>query len=333
MNREQNLIRMIDELMPGGDGRVTKCFESDSEVLKFKGDKLLFSTDEFSTEDLFRENNPYVLGWNIAVAGISDILASGGKPLYYAHALVIKETWDDNFIRKFTKGIAEVLRKMNIVFIGGDFGISNDWRYIVSVIGEPVSVPITRQGTRAGDLIFMTGKVGLGNIEAGLNMFGDRKNISNVTNLFKNKFNIRIEEAKLIAKFANVCIDTSDGLFNALNAISELNATGYIIENIPYLKKGVALSRILTVPKTLLFLGESGEYELLFTIRENDKKYLLNSAKKARLKFTELGRITSAENRILVEDDRELDLTGINFRARDFKNKKEYLNQLVNYIS
>ena len=77
------------------------------------------------------------MGWNLAVGGISDILASGGKPIFYGQSLVVKNDWKTNDIKKLTQGIKSILNITGIHFIGGDFGIQDDWTYTAVVIGVP----------------------------------------------------------------------------------------------------------------------------------------------------------------------------------------------------
>ena len=70
-------------------------------------------------------------------------------------------------------------------------------------------------------------------------------------------------ESKLINKYSKCCIDTSDGLFNALNTISTQSNTGYEITNIPYVNLGLATSKLFSLPIELLFLCEFSKLLLL----------------------------------------------------------------------
>jgi thiamine-monophosphate kinase len=75
MNREKDIIRLISDILPRSVNQINQCFESDSEILRYGSEILLFTVDEFSNEDLFRDNDPYSLGWNLAVGTLSDILS------------------------------------------------------------------------------------------------------------------------------------------------------------------------------------------------------------------------------------------------------------------
>lgn len=157
-------------------------FESDSEVFDYKENKLLFTTDTFSNEDLFRDNNPYQLGRNLAVATLSDILASGGAPLFYGHSMVVSKQWQRPFIIEFSRGIADVIKLVDATFLGGDFGQSEKWQYTGIAIGEVVK-PLSRIGAKNGDSVYLTGKAGAGNLEAALTLYSD---LPLLGNLLKN---------------------------------------------------------------------------------------------------------------------------------------------------
>ncbi len=302
---EKMLIESLIKGMPRSKAQLNKPFESDSEILEFCGSKLLFNTDEFSSEDLFVDNDPYILGYNIAVAAISDIYASGGTPLYYAHSLTINEMFTDKYIREFYNGIADVLKLTDTAFIGGDFGRAEAWRCCVSVIGTSER-PILRSGAKAGDVIYITGKIGSGNIQAAAK-------IHNI-NIVKTKFNLRRKEAEQLRQHVTSCIDTSDGVFNGINMIAQMSNTGFTIYDLPYSKAGIILSKILRLPKEMLFFCECGEYELLFTAPPNIK-----------LPFYKIGEVTSGEKLLNGKD-----ISKMNMSAREFENPKDYLKAVKN---
>ncbi len=332
MNEESKIISLISGVLPRSTQQINRLFEADSEVIRYRGGKLLYNIDEFSQEDLFRDDDPYTLGWNIAVGAISDILATGGTPLYYAHSLVVSKNWTEDYIKLFAAGIADVLKKAGVSFIGGDFGRSEIWRCTATVIGELEGEPLMRSGARAGDSIYISGRIGLGNIEAGLKLYADKKLLKKLTQPVKNRFALRMEEALMIKEYASSCIDTSDGVFNALNAISEMSNTGYIIDDLPYIKAGLLLAKALSMPRTLLFLGECGEYELLFTVRKEIEADFLNKAKENNLVYYKIGEVTERSVRVLNEDGKKYGLSNLNIRARDFDFPKEYLNGLTAFL-
>lgn len=330
-NEEKNLIEMINRIMPKNPFRMNACFESDAEVINHNNDPFLFTMDEFSAEDMFLDNDPYILGWNVAAGAISDISACGGTPLYYGHAVVVSESWDAEFIKKFSQGIADVLSETNTAFIGGDLGKSEHWRYTATVIGTNTRPRLNRKGAKAGHSIYLSGKVGIGNLQAALKMYSHKNPFKLIAPMVKSKFALRVREGLFISDYANCCIDTSDGVFNALNTLCDLNNIGYGITDLPYITLGSLGASAIDLPKELLFLGEAGEYELLFTINPEIESDFLGHAENQDLTFYKIGTITHS-GKILTEKNCTINLSNLHIRARDFSDRKEYLNHLMRYI-
>ncbi|WP_291637729.1 AIR synthase related protein [Clostridium sp.] len=337
MSREKDLIKIIDGVMPRSKSQVNALFESDSEIIQlgdeFVNQKMLHTIDEFSSEDMLRENDPYTLGWNLAVGAISDIFATGGKPLFYSHSLTIKDDWTEEYVRLLSEGIAAVLKESGVCFLGGDFGKSKSWRYTASVIGNLKGEPLLRSKAQIGDGIYITGTVGGGNLEAFLKLYSEKKLVGRLLKTFKNRFNLRIKESELIKTFANASIDTSDGVFNSINSISEISGTGYKLGYLPYIRAGSIAATVFSIPKSLLFLGECGEYELLFTVAKLKEAEFMEEASKRGLQFYKIGSIKNSSTKVLEENNKVIDLSLLNISARDYEDIKDYIKDIISFLS
>lgn len=331
VNDEKRLIELVAGAFPSSHLRLNKTFESDAEVVSFSGQQMLFSIDEFSSEDMFRDEDPYSLGWNVAAGAISDISACDGVPLFYGHSMVVSKAWDDVYIKKFSQGVADVLKETKTAFIGGDLGKAEDWRYTAAVIGKPRNKPLSRKGASIGDALYVSGKIGTGNLEAALKFYADDPRFKMAASLIKNRFILRIKESAIIGDYAACCIDTSDGVFNSLNIISEINGVGYEISEPPYIDIGSLGAWAVSLPRELLFLGEAGEYELLFAVKVEQEQEMLMKAKEKGLVFYRIGKIVDSA-RTLFNGKRSIDLSRLDIRARDFDDRKEYLKHLIRYL-
>jgi thiamine-monophosphate kinase len=349
MMSERSICELLSSMLPSG--RLNECFESDAEVIELNGARCLFTTDEFSAEDLFREDNPCALGWNIAVGAISDILACGGVPRFYAHALTVDARWDKAYVTRFGEGVRDVLEATGARFIGGDCGRAREWRCTASVLGTCEQAPVLRRGAAAGELIYLSGRIGAGNLEAAL-----RENLGQPVGRAvpasrntlpiahaggspgrltlpqsSNQFVLRLRESALMRQYATACIDTSDGVWSALDTIANLNACGYAVAGLPYLEAGRRFCATAGLPESILFFGQCGEYELLFTIKPEREPAFLNEARQNGLAFCRLGQLTPA-GRVLREKDGEVDLASLDLQARDFASPQEYLAALLGWL-
>jgi len=329
MNREKKTIELINSIMPRSNNQLNHIFESDSEIIKFNDKKILLTTDKFDEEDFFRDNDPYILGHNIGIASITDIFAVGGKPLYLINSLTVSNKWSDEYIRKFIIGIKDILKKSSIDYLGGDISFASDWSCVTTLFGICEDAPLLRSNAKPEDFVYITGRIGIGNFEAGLKIYQNVKLLNNI----KNKFCLRTKESAIIKKYSKCCIDTSDGTYNAIKTICEQSNIGCEINQLPFIKNNLIISRMFSMPVLLLFLGECGEYELLFTIDKVIEKDFLNEARQKKLKFYKLGKMTSANEIILKQHNKIIDLNSFNISARDYKNKKDYLKKIINFLN
>ncbi|MBN2143422.1 MAG: thiamine-monophosphate kinase [Candidatus Aureabacteria bacterium] len=295
--------------------------------------KYLWSIDDFSSEDYLISSNPEQLGWNLAAATISDIYACGGIPEYYSHSVTLDSNWDNKYILKFCTGIKKALQYAGVEFIAGDLSIAKNWKYTGTVIGKSDEKFVCRKGACPGDKIYITGKTGSGNLEAILKLNQNNTYLKEFFASHKFKLPIRKKESGLIKKYASSCIDTSDGLINALNTISMLNKTGFLINNPELIKESGLISKIMHLPEELLLAGECGEYELLFTVNPKKAHDFLTEAKNNRLKFYCLGQMLSSfKSKILMKGKIQIDISDFNFRARDFINPETYIESMCNFF-
>jgi len=186
----------------------------------------------------------------------------------------------------FAKGMAGILKQEQVAFIGGDFGKAKEWRAACLAVGVSAN-PIKRSGARIGDNIYITGKVGAGNLMAvGVPCrFSPRKLPGNVT----------------------ASIDTSDGVWNGLNTIAGQSGVGFEVSDIPYIEKGIKMCAKLRLPRELLFFCECGEYELLFT-------------SPLSLPFTKIGQIVKTGKKLDGKD-----ISSFDIGARGYKRITSYI--------
>jgi thiamine-monophosphate kinase len=331
MDSESQIINIILNNFKKSSIHKNNFFESDAEIIELGSKNYLLTVDSFSDEDYFRTDNPYNLGINLAVGTISDILACGGKPLFFSNSISKPVNWDSDYINLLSSGIAHILVKCNAAFVGGDLGTSDKWNYTGVCIGHSERI-VTRRGALPGDSIYITGNIGDGNFEAASQLFSGMVSMIDFSNEYRVKFPLRYEESELVSKYASSSIDTSDGLFRSLSIISEINETGFQISDIPYSAAGNKLTDYLHLPHELLMFGECGEYELMFTVPQKVESAFLDEIRQKNLKITKIGIITQDRNRILVKGNTTVDFSDYNLSARDFSSHLIYLSELKNYI-
>jgi thiamine-monophosphate kinase len=329
MMQEKEIIGMLDSLLPSG--RTDPLFGADAEYARLGTTDCLFSTDEFSAEDLFSDRDPETLGWNVAVGAISDILACGGIPRYYLHALCVGKDWCPHTLRGFGSGVAEALSAAGVRFLGGDSSVAHTWRCTVTVVGTAAERRVTRQGAAAGHGIYLTGAAGKGNLEAALSLAEENPLPVRLLQGCKRRFPLRLKESALMRRYASACIDTSDGLAAAADTLAAMNGCGYRLENIPWAPAGRLFARIASLPRLLLALAGCGEYELLCTVPPERERLFLQAARDERVRFSRIGEITQT-GRYIVDKQKSVDLGSFSLDPRSFNDPRDYVRSLVAWV-
>jgi thiamine-monophosphate kinase len=258
--REGEIIRALLKHRCPSEDQANRPFESDAEIVRVGSQILAFTADEYSEEDRMGAENPRVLGRNLAVATLSDLLAVGADPRFLMQSVVVTEPIDRGFLEELSRGIQETLGEMGAHLLGGDVGTGSEWRYTgfgVGTFSEGVE-PLSRLLHHDEGTIGVTGTFGDANAAA---LTGDQA----------PPFEIRLEESRIIRHLGGACIDTSDGLVNSLAQVAVLNPEVELtvdLDAVPLADSAVETAKNQGVPKEALLLGGAGEYELLFFTEE-----------------------------------------------------------------
>jgi thiamine-monophosphate kinase len=142
-------------------GDVARGLGDDAAVLDVpRGQHLVVSTDT-SVEDVhFRRAwlTPEEIGWRATMAALSDLAAMGASPLGLLLAIAVPETWRDA-LPALAAGVGAAARQADTVIVGGDTTGGSALSLAVTVLGAAAH-PLTRQGARPGDAVYLTGVLG-----------------------------------------------------------------------------------------------------------------------------------------------------------------------------
>jgi thiamine-monophosphate kinase len=271
---------------------MNKSHESDAEIIKVNDTMLAITTDSISEEiSCGLYDDPYLVGWMTVTVNMSDLAAVGASPLGILISEIIPKNFNKEEILQLQKGISDACNAYNTFVLGGDTNEGEKLILTGTAIGKiSQEKPISRLGCKPGDALYTSGKLGSGNA------FAISKLISQ-TNSFKNyKPVARIKECCIISKYASCCMDSSDGLIATLDQLMRLNNVGFelndnwqnaiVDDTLLYVKN-------LNIPPWLLFAGQHGEFELIFTIPNELSYSFLKEAVQNGLNPIELGKVIS----------------------------------------
>ena len=193
---------------------------------------------------------------------ISDILASGAKPLY---ALVgLSGKLDRDFVSKFYSSLDECAREFELKIIGGDLTAGDKLAISITVLGDTRGRNISsRKNAKEGYILALCGE--FGSSSKGLEeLFKDKNSTDYFAQVHKDpKLHLKCAlEISKKAQFPYAMMDSSDGLINTLEWISASSGVGFTLEydKIPK-KQGVEREKVL-------FGGE--DYSLVCVLDERD---------------------------------------------------------------
>jgi len=253
---EYDTIRSIASQFARSRDQLNKPFECDAELVRMGGQVWGLTMDEFSPqEDRFTEDAPVVLGANLAVATLSDLLAAGAEPRFFLHALSLPRAVQAVFVDGLVEGIRRVLDQAGCPLCGGDLGTADTWRYCGFAMGPVVSAkPLTHCLPPEPQTLWVTGELGDANLAA-------------LRRESTPSFELRIKEAAIMRKYATGCIDTSGGLMDAVWILHEMSPGLQITlhaDRLPFARGIREATAAAGMPAGAAFLGGAGEYELLF---------------------------------------------------------------------
>lgn len=144
--------RLPDDIMvgPGDDAAVVSAHP------------LALSTD-LSIEGVhFRRDwlEPEEIGWRAAMAALSDLAAMAARPVGLFISVAANADDAHGFVERVVAGAADAGRALDARLLGGDLTRSPGPLILDVVVAGEVSHPLTRDGARAGDEVWVTGRLG-----------------------------------------------------------------------------------------------------------------------------------------------------------------------------
>lgn len=217
---------------------------------------LVMSTDATVENVDFRPEwlTPKEIGYRSTASALSDLAAMAAEPLGILVAIVLPAEWRGH-VDEIADGIGEAADGSSARIFGGDLSDGRDLSLVITVIGSAAN-PLRRSGARAGDRVYVTGKLG-GPAATVLALSSDQTPSRKARERFAHPVP-RIREAIwLAAHGAAAAIDISDGLTADLSHIAVASGASISVS----LEKVPVLDDIS--PKDAVESGE--EYEIAVT--------------------------------------------------------------------
>ncbi|MCU7555764.1 thiamine-phosphate kinase [Alteromonas sp. ASW11-19] len=230
---------------------------------------------------------------------LSDLAAMGAEPAWISLSLSLPEL-QESWLEEFVSGLYELTQYYSVQLIGGD------------TVRGPMALTITAQGfippgsalqrsqARPGDWLYVTGT--LGDAGAGLDILQDKLIAQGEERDFLVKRHQyptpRVAAGTALRRTASACIDVSDGLLADLSHILRQSGCGACV-HVDKLPISRALRHVTDIEQAYQYaLAAGDDYELIFTVSEEQRGNLETSLASTNVKATCIGQLTGHRENI-----------------------------------
>jgi thiamine-monophosphate kinase len=263
------------------------------------------------------ETAPEAIAHKAIAVNLSDLSAMGAEPAWISLSLSLPSI-DESWVKAFSEKIHSLSHYFSFQLIGGDT-VQGPLSITVTAQGFiPDDNQITRSGAQAGDWILVTGC--LGDAGLGLDILRNKVNVTNPEHAIylKNRHwfpTPRVLAGTTLRRIASSCIDISDGLLKDLGHVISRSEVGALV-HLDKLPISEALGEsIEDVVDAVTYAATAGDdYELLFTVPEEQRVHIETSLASYNIPVTCIGQITGAKGKL----DLRLDEKPFEFESGHF---------------
>jgi thiamine-monophosphate kinase len=231
--RESDLIARIRDRFPGGEALTDDC--GALPALQ-PGHRMLVTTDLMEEGQHFRIDwhPPRLLGRKLLVVNLSDLDASGAKPLGFTLTLALGASVDAGWLDAFLLGLADAAREFQVPVLGGDtVGRPQGLGLGITAFGGARRW-IRRDGVRVGDGVYVDQPLGassrgLKKLQAGFRWNPDAPD-PDISLHLDPRPNLGLGLRLAGIQEVHACIDLSDGLSKDLRMLAEASGLSIVVE-------------------------------------------------------------------------------------------------------
>lgn len=221
---EFGLIERLVSVLNIKDSSVYVGFGDDCSAVEIKNQLYLFTGDiQLEGKHFIKDKMPPEdLGWKLVSINVSDIVACGGLPKWGFISVGFPPDTDFGYVEKIYGGINEALDFYKADIIGGNTTSSDQVLLDLFLVGITERF-VSRSGAKGGEFLLLSGFTGLSRAGLELLMMGKNSYEEFEKRLIKafTRPVARIDLSEKIQRFANGCIDISDGLAGDLGHLQK----------------------------------------------------------------------------------------------------------------
>ena len=260
---EKEIVRRLAAFLDIGD---------DAAYIKHGKGFLVMSTDMMYEETHMLPGMSYAqAGKFIVSVNASDIAAKGAKPFAFLLSCGSPPDLDYADYNALIHAVDRQCRDYGMKFAGGDTKQAGRLTLAGFCIGY-TKKPVLRSTAKVGDLLAVTGSLGDASLGVRMLLVGLKHGKSGPVIKKALEPRARVEEGLIIGEYATAMTDVSDSLATSIHDIARMSGVGIRLfaDEIPVSDAAVRVAKDLGLNVLDYALYGGGDYELLFTIKEED---------------------------------------------------------------
>jgi len=264
--------------------------------------------------------SPKAIGHKAVAVNLSDIAAMGAKPSWISLAITLPEVNED-WLTEFCSGTFELCEYYNVQLIGGD---TTQGPLSITITAQgliPEGKYLSRSGAKSGDWLYVTGE--LGDAALALQHYKDKSLIaSDIAEQVQKKLDFprpRVLAGQALREYASAAIDISDGLLADLGHICQASNVGanIVLDEVPL---SDAMNKSQLFDDAINFALNGGDdYELLFTVSEDNKVGMETALSHVGVKVSCIGQINASQTISTTLDNKPVPINASGFQHFTFK--------------
>lgn len=285
-------------------------------ITSTENQNIVVTTDTLVSGVHFPVDTPAkAIGHKAVAVNLSDIAAMGAKPSWISLAITLPEV-DDQWLQEFSSGVFELCEYYNVQLIGGD---TTQGPLSITITAQgltPEGKYLSRSGAKAGDWLYVTGELG----DAALALKHIKEGVLTEPEIIaqvQDKLDYpkpRVLAGQILREYASSAIDISDGLLSDLGHICQASNVGanVVLDAVP-LSEAMKKSQLFDDCIELALNG-GDDYELLFTVNEDNKVGLETALSHTGTSITCIGQINASQTISTTIDNKVVPIKGAGFQ-------------------
>jgi thiamine-monophosphate kinase len=241
----------------------------------------------------FADVDPAALGHKALAVNLSDLAASGARPLAFTLALSLPHA-DETWLAGFASGLFALADAHGCTLMGGDT-TRGPLNICITVFGEvPPGQALLRSGARPGDELWVSGTLGDARLalEALQGQRALNPDVLQAARARLERPTPRVALGLALRGIASAAMDLSDGLAGDLAHLLQASRCGARLEaGVLSTLPAVRPDALDQTTRLALVLGGGDDYELLFSAPAAREEAVRAAGRAAGVPLTRIGRL------------------------------------------